>query len=125
MKFILNPETNMLEYVEPLFIGDALGWLWEKWTNIADAVWEWEVDVIGGAIGGILEFVGKGMAVIFKEGIMAFVRLLNTYSVEIITMGVIVCGFGMMIAPISKQENKWFGRLFTILMSGVIWRMII
>lgn len=75
-------------------------------------------------------FVGKEASIVVKPATSAFgdfahhiVTLINGCSAEIITLGVIVCGCGMMIGPI-VGNTKWLGRLFVILWGGVIWRML-
>lgn len=62
----------------------------------------------------------------FSEKLDRLLDLLNSNSTEIITLGVIVCAFGMMVAPmLGSTAGRWFGRLFATLAVGVIWRMFI
>ena len=56
----------------------------------------------------------------------ALIAALNANSPEIITAGVILCAFGVMVSPmIDNNASKWYGRLFTVLWLGVVWRVMI
>lgn len=52
--------------------------------------------------------------------------VLNAASVEIITIGIVFCGMGMMLAPLlGSNSARWFGRALFIALVGSIWRSII
>lgn len=70
----------------------------------------------------ILEKIIEG----FGKGVMALINLLNSYSTEIITMGIMVCGVGMMLSPmIGSNQSKWFGRTIAVFWLGIVWRILI
>lgn len=57
----------------------------------------------------------------------SLIATLNDHSADIITVGIVICAFGIMIAPLleSVPTSKWYGRLFAVLWLGVIWRVLI
>lgn len=75
---------------------------------------------------GVAESVASQIFEWMREGAVALINVLNTFSPEIITLGVIVCAGGIMVAPLwNGGGTKWSGRLFVVLLGGVIWRMIL
>lgn len=88
---------------------------WDSVTEFADNFVSSEFEMI-------LKPIGKAIG----EGIVSLFHLLSTYSVEIITIGAITCGVGMMVAPmVGSSGSKWFGRLMFVFMAGSIWRLIL
>lgn len=54
------------------------------------------------------------------------IAVLNANSAEIITGGILVCAFGVMLSPlIDMAPAKWYGRMFTVLWLGIIWRVVL
>lgn len=94
-----------------------------QWINgISDNVIGVESDSFGWVIENvvykILDAIGT---LLVKLG-----GLLNHYSVEIIVLAIISCGFGIMTAPLyGGSPPKWYGRLFGATLAGIIWRMMI
>jgi hypothetical protein len=81
----------------------------------SDAFIEWETEVIF-----------KPATKATGDGIMAVVDLLNANSAGIIAFAIVLCGFGMMGAPMwGDRAGKWFGRAMFVLWVGIIWRVII
>lgn len=88
----------------------------------------------GGIFGHLREFadwvIGKEASIIVKPATSAFgdfahnfLALINSCSAEIITLGLIVCGVGVMLGPM-VGGSKWIGRLFVVFWGGVIWRVL-
>lgn len=73
-----------------------------------------------------VNFLGEKATSIVVDPLSHLLSLLNTYSVEIIVIGVVACAFGAMIAPfIGSETSKWWGRLIGVMVIGSIWRMLI
>src|SRR6185312_15850038 len=76
-------------------------------------------------VGKQIEFILKPVGMAIAEGFTALITLLNTYSVELITIGVIACGLGMMLGPLYTPKQSWFSRLGLTLIIGTVWRALI
>lgn len=50
--------------------------------------------------------------------------VINANSSDVITLGIVVCAFGVMISPITGSSSKWLGKLFLVSWVGVIWRVL-
>lgn len=70
------------------------------------------------------EYIVKPVSNTFMDWIHHAVAILNANSAEIITLGIIVCGAGMMVGPMIGGGSKWFGRLFAVFFGGTIWRVL-
>lgn len=80
-----------------------------------DPVRDWVVEILGEKVGGAI-----------FEGAKTLLVTLNSNSPEIVTVCVIVCGFGIMVAPLfGGNQGKWFGRLAGALAIGTVWRILI
>lgn len=56
----------------------------------------------------------------------ALIAILNDNSADIITGGILVCAFGVMLSPmIDSSAGKWYGRMFAVLWIGVVWRVML
>lgn len=54
------------------------------------------------------------------------VDLINANAAEVITLGIVVCAAGMMLAPMmGSTAGKWMGRMFVVFLLGVIWSVFI
>lgn len=75
------------------------------------------------------DWVADAIAERIAEGLMLFCRNLleaiDSYSTEIITLGMIVCAGGMMLGPmLGDHPGKWWGRLVAVFWAGVIWKLV-
>lgn len=87
----------------------------EGMNDFSDALVKAEVD-----------FIFKPIGVFLKDMVMSLINLLNSYSVEIITLSIICCAIVTMVAPLwGDRSGIWIGRLLAIVMVGSIWRLII
>lgn len=116
---ILIPSTVLDRNSELPTIPDVDGWVIDRIKDGTNIVGNWmadkATDSIGNKIGNTLGDLAS-----------ALINLLNSYSSEIITTGIIFMGFGMMIGPlIGRPSEKWFGGMMIILWGGVVWRLII
>ena len=60
-------------------------------------------------VGAEVEFLFKPVGIFLKEGFLGVLKLLNSHSVEIITLGIIGTSVGMMVAPLlGSSSGKWF-----------------
>lgn len=71
-------------------------------------------------IGKEAELIIHPTATTLVEFIKPFIAQINLFSAEIITIGIVACAFGMMLAG----SGKWLSRLFMVFWTGVIWRML-
>lgn len=86
--------------------------------------------IVPGALHSVGEtlsnFFGDKLGGFFTEKLDALITVLNTNSPGIITLAVIICGFGMMFGPmVGSTTGKWLGRMLAVLLVGVIWRALI
>lgn len=94
----------------------------DSFTN-APALIPGAIHSIGDALSG---FFGDKLGGFAAEKFDALITLLNTNSPGIITLAVILCGFGMMFGPmVGSTTGKWLGRTLAVLLIGVIWRALI
>ena len=70
---------------------------------------------------GTLEEFMRPFIFLFKTIIMSGIHLVNSYSAEIITIGIVAAAFMMMIG----DTHKWAGRGVVVFFLGVIWRMML
>lgn len=88
--------------------------LLDKYNQFADWV-----------VGKEIEVILKPTATFLKGVATDVVTTLNFYSAEIITLGLVICGVGMMVGSIFGKTNTWVSKLFLVFWGGVIWRILI
>lgn len=99
---------------------------WDKVGNFSDKFIEKETEIIMKPVEAAAESTLEYIVSKIGEGLDALLTLLNSWSPEIITLGVVACAFGFMLGPIwNGGATKWSGRLFVTLLVGVIWRMLL
>lgn len=81
-------------------------------------------DVGGGALDNFVEAGAEAVGSALVHYASMAVTTLNTWSPEIITLGIVTCAVGMMVGPL-VGSTKWLGRLFVTFWIGVIWRVLI
>jgi len=88
------------------------------------AQWIWDRIVDGADITGdfLAEKIGQGIVYLGHQTI----ELLNYYSSEIITTGIVFTSVGVMLAPMwGDNSGKWLGRTVAVFFLGTVWRIII
>jgi murein DD-endopeptidase MepM/ murein hydrolase activator NlpD len=93
----------------------------EKWNAAGDFIVGKEVELLKSLTHTVLEPIGIAL----KDGFMGLVNLVNYWSPEIITLGVIFCGGGVIVGAVTGHANKWLARTFAVLWGGIIWRILI
>ncbi|MNV73048.1 hypothetical protein D3C71_1661780 [compost metagenome] len=79
-----------------------------------------------GFISKEVEWIIKPIGESLKDGFTGLVDLLNAYSPEIITLGIIFCSVGMILSPvIGGTSGKWFGRVLFVALIGSVWRILV
>lgn len=77
-------------------------------------------------INGEIEMILKPVGMAIKDMFLSLISWLNANSLDIIMLGVLITGFGMMVTPlISDGANKWLGRFFFVIFMGSLWRMFL
>lgn len=88
--------------------------LLDKYNQFADWV-----------VGKQVEVILKPTATFLEKVVTDVITTLNLYSAEIITLGLVICGGGMMVGSIFGKTNTWVSKLFLVFWGGVIWRILI
>lgn len=105
---------------------EEAGSILDKVNDFADWFIGKETELLLKPAAGVTESVASEIFGWIRDGASYVISMLNTFSPEIITLGVIICAGGMMVAPLwNGGGTKWSGRLFVVLLGGVIWRMIL
>jgi hypothetical protein len=105
---------------------EPAGGFMDKVNEFADKFIDKEIEILTKPVEGLAESVADSILAKLSDGAAALLSLLNSYSPEIITLGVVACAFGFMLGPIwNGGATKWSGRLFVTILVGVVWRMIL
>jgi hypothetical protein len=97
----------------------------EKALKESDGFWDWINDAADGFISTEVSWFLKPLGLALKDGVMGIIHLLNTFSAEIITLGIIAGAIGMIIAPLMGSTSaRWFGRVVFVSLVGSVWRLI-
>lgn len=99
-------------------VEDSWHKLREAYGDLADSVIGWQIETLAKPIG-----------IFFRDAFLYVVKALNTNSTEIITLGIMLCCLGMMVAPLLNNKGgsggAWLGRGVVIGFIGAVWRMVI
>jgi hypothetical protein len=87
---------------------------------------DWLNSVADGFVNAEVSTILKPIWYTIKQVLGSLVSALNVHSVEIITLGVVYCSIGMMVAPLMGSTSaRWFGRVVFVMLVGSIWRLLI
>lgn len=113
----------MLLKINGSLVADTLVTLSEPEGKIHQ-MWDWLNDKANYVIQKEADLVMSPLHNSLKSWASDIVATLNAMSTDIITLGVVVCGMGMMFGPILNQPSAtWTGRLVAVFIGGTIWRI--
>lgn len=125
-KYVLNSATNEITPIPKAESGSVVTTVTDKihegfssfmegFNNFADKVVYTEI-----------EFLLKPIGIFFRDAFYSLIHLLNTNSVEIITLGIIGCSILMIVSPLwGHKGGTWLGRAVAVALVGSVWRLII
>lgn len=111
----INGVQQALKWVlEPEKVEKAKSWM-DRINEFSDSVIQKEIE-------WFVHPLQEGV----KDGFLGVIKVLNSFSLEIIILGVVFCGIGMIVAPlIGSSSGKWFGRTVFVMLVGAVWRILI
>jgi murein DD-endopeptidase MepM/ murein hydrolase activator NlpD len=98
----------------------SLDHLSEVWKHNAMRIFHLPGESVQSPGFGVTEYAQKRVL----DWFAAVGHALNQNSAEIATFAVLICAFGVIIAPlIGSHPQKWYGRMAGAFFGGVIWRI--